>query len=163
MKTWMTTLLLLCLWSPFYTSAQSPVDQHGKLSVNGNKILDKSNNPVSLVGMSLFWSNTNWGGEEFYTEEVVDWLIEDWEITVIRAAMGVDENGGYLSDASNKDRVKKIVDKAIEAGIYVIIDWHSHHAHDYEQDAIDFFEEIFTLLSFRNIKFICLNFFTVLR
>ena len=142
MKTWMTALLLLCFLSPFYSAAQSPVDQHGMLSVNGNKILDKSNNPVSLVGMSLFWSNTNWGGEEFYTEEVVDWLIEDWNITVIRAAMGVDENGGYLSDESNKDRVKKIVDKAIQEGIYVIIDWHSHHAHDYEQEAIDFFGEM---------------------
>ena len=142
MKTRILFSLLILTLSPYLSFSQTTVSQHGALKVEGNRILDQNSNVISLAGMSLFWSNTNWGGEEFYTTEVVDWLIEDWNSTVIRAAMGVDADGGYFSDASNKDRVKLIVDKAIEAGIYVIIDWHSHHAHDYEDEAIDFFEEM---------------------
>ena len=46
--------------------------------------------------------------------------------------MGVDEPGGYLSNiSSNKNRVKIIVESAIDQGIYVIIDWHSHHAENF--------------------------------
>jgi endoglucanase len=142
MKKSIFPILLSLFLNPFFCNTQTPVSQYGKLKVAGNKVLDKNNTAVSLAGMSLFWSNTNWGGEAFYTEAVVDWLIEDWNTTIIRAAMGVDDNGGYLNDPSNKERVKLIIDKAIEAGIYVIIDWHSHHAHDYESEAIDFFEEM---------------------
>ena len=39
------------------------VDIHGLLEVNGNKIVDKNNEPVSLAGNSFFWSNDGWGGE----------------------------------------------------------------------------------------------------
>ena len=136
------SLLLGCIGKQY---AQSPVDIHGNLQVSGNQILNQYGEAVSLAGMSMFWSNTNWGGEAYYTSEVVDWLVEDWGITVIRAAMGVEASGGYIWDASNKDRVKLIVEEAIAKGIYVIIDWHSHHAEDYEDEAIAFFEEMATL------------------
>ena len=37
--------------------------------------------------------------------------------------MGVEDPGGYLENkTANKDRVKIIVDAAIEQGLYVIID-----------------------------------------
>ncbi len=122
--------------------SQTPVNQNGALSVIRNKILNKNGKPVSLAGNSFFWSNTNWGGEKFYTKEVVKWLTNDWNTTIVRAAMGVEIKGGYLNDISNKQKVKTIVDAAIENGIYVIIDWHSHHAEDYQNEAIDFFKEM---------------------
>ena len=120
-----------------------PVSVHGNLSVSGTHIVDQNDNIVSFAGNSFFWSNTGFGAEKYYTKEVVDWLQEDWNATIVRAAMGVDEFGGYLSDPQgNKDRVKTIVDAAIANGMYVIIDWHSHHAEDYQSDAIAFFQEM---------------------
>ena len=124
----------------------SIVDRNGLLRVMGNKIVNKNNIPISLAGNSFFWSNDNWGGERYYTPESVEWLKNDWNTTIVRAAMGVDEPGGYLSNiSSNKNRVKVIVESAIDQGIYVIIDWHSHHAENFTDDAILFFEEMASL------------------
>ena len=122
------------------------VGQHGRLQVFGNQIVNKFGNPMSLAGNSFFWSNDGWGGERFYKSEVVSWLKEDWKTAIVRAAMGVEDPGGYLDNKDgNKNRIKVIVDSAIEQGIYVIIDWHSHHAEDYENEAIEFFQEMATL------------------
>jgi aryl-phospho-beta-D-glucosidase BglC (GH1 family) len=122
------------------------VQIHGLLQQNGNKIVDKNNEPVSFAGNSFFWSNDNWGGERYYNPEVVSWLKDDWETTIVRAAMGVEDPGGYLDNkTANKNRVKTIVDAAIDKGIYVIIDWHSHHAEDNTNEAALFFQEMANL------------------
>lgn len=122
------------------------VQIHGLLQQNGNKIVDKNNEPVSFAGNSFFWSNDNWGGERYYKAEVVSWLKNDWKTTIVRAAMGVEDPGGYLDNkTANKNRVKTIVDAAIDKGIYVIIDWHSHHAEDNTNEAALFFEEMANL------------------
>ena len=124
----------------------SVVEQNGLLRTNGNKIVNKNGDPVSLAGNSFFWSNNGWGGDKFYNASVVSWLKLDWETTIIRAAMGVDETGGYIQfKTANKDKVKTLVDAAISNGLYVLIDWHSHHAEDYQADAIEFFTEMATL------------------
>ena len=70
--------------------------------------------PASFAGNSLFWSNTGWGGEKFYNASVVRSLKTDWNTRIVRAAMGVEEGGGYLQDAAgNKARVKAVVEAAI--------------------------------------------------
>ena len=116
------------------------VQKHGRLRIDQNKIVDKNNQPICLAGNSFFWSNDNWGGEKFYTPEVVSWLKIDWNTKIVRASMGVEDPGGYLDNKiSNKNRVKTIVDAAINEGIYVIIDWHSHHAEDYTNESVHFF------------------------
>jgi len=121
----------------------NPVSVHGDLSVFGPKIIDKNGDIVSFAGNSLFWSNTGFGAERFYNGNVVDWLQEDFEATIVRAAMGVDEFGGYLSDRQgNLQRVEAVVDAAIANGMYVIIDWHSHHAENYRAQSIDFFQQM---------------------
>ena len=110
----------------------SIVTQNGLLTVSGSKIVNKNNDPVSFAGNSFFWSNDNWGGERFYNPSTVKWLKTDWNSKIVRAAMGVEDPGGYLDNKqANKSRLKAIVDAAIEEGIYVIIDWHSHHAEDH--------------------------------
>jgi endoglucanase len=111
------------------------------LSVQGNKIL-AGNQEVSLAGMSMFWSNTGWGGDKFYNKDVVAWIKRDWNASLVRAAMGADVQGGYFTDPANKQRVFNVVDAAIANDIYVIIDWHSHEAHRYPNEAIAFFEEM---------------------
>ncbi len=122
--------------------SQNPVDIHGQLAISGSKIINESGDTVSFAGPSFFWSNTGWGGEKYYKKEVVSWVKNDWGATIVRAAMGVDDNGGYLTYPANKTRVKTIVDAAIAEGIYVIIDWHSHHAEDYLSQSQAFFKEM---------------------
>ena len=127
------------------------VDINGLLQVSGNQIINKNGAPVSLAGNSFFWSNDNWGGERFYNPEVVEWLKKDWKTTIVRASMGVEDPGGYLDNKTgNKDRIKIIVDAAIEKGLYVIIDWHSHHAEDNTEEAMLFFEEMASMYGHHN-------------
>jgi len=99
---------------------QGPVQLHGALPTNGNRIVNQHGNSVSFAGYSFFWSNNNWGGEHFYNASTVHWLARDWKANIIRAAMGVDDNGGYLSDSLNKQKNRTISDAAIQEDIYVI-------------------------------------------
>ena len=122
------------------------VSVNGLLKVKGNRIVNQNDIPISLAGSSLFWSNDGWGGERYYSSQVVSWLKTDWGTSIIRVAMGVENLGGYLSNPmTNKERVKTVVEAAIDLGIYVIIDWHSHHAEDYTNEAIVFFQEMATI------------------
>ena len=121
----------------------SIVSLHGPLQVSGNNIVNQYGNPISLAGNSFYWSNDNWGGERYYTKGAVSWLKKDWKATIVRAAMGVEDPGGYIDNKQgNKNRIKIIIDAAIEEGVYVIIDWHSHNAQDYQDEAIEFFQEM---------------------
>jgi endoglucanase len=142
-KLFLVSLLILMTVTGCFS--QTPVAANGALRVSGNKIVNKNNQAVSFSGPSYFWSNTGWGAERFYNASVVNYFRSNWNAGIIRAAMGVadiDGPGGYLSDASNKTRVKTVVDAATSAGMYVIIDWHTHHAENYRQDAINFFKEM---------------------
>ncbi|RZJ78635.1 MAG: glycoside hydrolase family 5 protein, partial [Brevundimonas sp.] len=93
--------------------------------------------PVTLRGMSLFWSQ--WGGR-YYTAETVNWLADDWKVDVVRAAIAVPE-GGYLANPSRETaRADAVIDAAIARGLYVVVDW---HAHDPEaRAAIRFFTHV---------------------
>ena len=138
------TFLSLIIFS-ISVFGQSPVTSHGALSVSGNRIVNQYGDTVSFAGNSMFWSNTGWEGAPFYNASCVSWLQSDWNATIVRAAMGVEENGGFLSDTTNKTRLKAVVDAAIANDMYVIIDWHSHHAEQYQSQAIAFFQEMATL------------------
>lgn len=119
--------------------AATPVETHGWLSVKGNKVVDERGSPANLRGMSFFWSQ--WIGK-YWNAQVVDWLVDDWNVSVVRAAMAVD-NGGYLTTpAAQEARVRAVVEAAIARGIYVIIDWHDHDAIQHEAQAIEFFERM---------------------
>ncbi len=134
-------VLFVLGWSA--AQAQSVVAANGALSVNGNQIVNQYGRPVSFAGNSLFWSNTGWGAEGYYQPATIAYLQSDWNASIVRAAMGVDEPGGYLDDpAGNRARVEAVIDAAIEAGVYVIVDWHSHRAEQNQAEAIAFFESI---------------------
>ncbi len=123
--------------------AASAVSTHGRLKVCGNRICNAANAPVQLKGMSLFWSNTGWGGERFYNATAVSSLASGWGATVVRAAVGVEGGGGYADSAqraANVARAKAVVDGAIAAGIYVIVDFHTHELR--QTDAQTFFGEL---------------------
>ncbi len=113
------------------------------ITTSGNKVLF-GGQQGSISGNSLFWSNTGWGGEKYYNAQTVSWLKSDWKSKLVRAAMGADDTGGYLTDSYNKTRVTTVVDAAIANDMYVIIDWHSHHAEQYQAQSIAFFKEMAT-------------------
>ena len=97
------------------------VAKHGSLKVNGNKIVDKYGKAIQLRGMSLSWSQYT---PRFWNAEDVEWLVDDWKITLLRAAMGVDRGGYDTNPDAEKAKVITVVDACIRLGIYVIIDWH---------------------------------------
>jgi len=110
------------------------------ITTQGNQVLI-GGQQGSLAGNSFFWSN--FGGDAYYNQNVVSWLKDDWNTTIVRAAMGVEEFNGYLSNRNlNLNAVTDVVDAAIAEDIYVIIDWHTHHAEDNTNAAVDFFSDM---------------------
>jgi len=114
--------------------AISPVEAHGNLKVVGSNLCDSTGKPVTLRGMSLYWS-IHPTGFQYWNSNVVKWLQTDWNVTVVRAAMGVetDENSGnmgWIEDSkTNYERLDKVIKGAVDAGIYVVVDWHAHMMH----------------------------------
>ncbi|MCV9389188.1 glycoside hydrolase family 5 protein [Reichenbachiella ulvae] len=114
----------------------TPIERHGALQVKGNRLTDKDGDVVQLRGMSLFWSQ--WQGK-YFNNNTISWLTEEWGIDIIRAAMGVD-HGGYIENPETEiAKVENAVQSAIDNGIYVIIDYHSHEASKDPQSAVAFF------------------------
>lgn len=122
-----------------------------KITTQGNKVLF-GGQAGSIAGMSLFWSNDGWGGEKYYTADVVKELKNNWKAKLVRAAMGINSNdegeglGSYIQNReSNVRKVKTVVNAAIENDMYVIIDWHAHKAQDFQNESIEFFREMSAL------------------
>jgi endoglucanase len=116
----------------------APVARHGQLSVRGAQLVNASGQPVVLRGQAFGWDN--WW-PQYYNADVVRWLRRDWCVDVVRPAMGIEPNGAYLSNpTASKQRITTVVDAAIEAGVYVIIDWHAHNLH--REEAVAFFTEM---------------------
>lgn len=117
----------------------SIVQKYGQLSVNGTSIVNQHGDTISLRGMSLFWSQ--WMGR-FYNEGCINWLADNWKCTIVRAAMGI-ENGGYLQYPQTElNKIKTVIEASINAGIYVIVDWHDHNAQNHLEQSIGFFKQI---------------------
>jgi len=131
-------------WAP----EGSPVAMYGQLKVSGTEVQsEKTNAAVQLRGMSFGWTSDAtelMKSRDFYNERVVAWLASDWRVSLVRAAMGVSDKAGPMqveglpykgNELVHKNLVKTLANSAIWQGIYVIIDWHSHHAHSGEEPA----------------------------
>lgn len=130
-------LLLLCFSISIILSAQ-PSKNVSALKVDGTHLKDEKGNVVMLRGMSFGWHN--WW-PRFYNAGAVSWLKNDWSCNVVRAAMGVEPDNGYIRKKEwSVEKVKAVVDAAIKENIYVIIDWHSHNIR--LQEAKEFFIEM---------------------
>lgn len=129
-------------------SAQTPVPAstggvaaHGWLHVEGTQLRDESGAPVALRGMSSH-------GLQWYSQYANAQCVRNtaaYGANLFRAAMYTAE-GGYLSNSAKcKAQLIDTVDAAIDAGLYVIIDWHilsdgNPAAHTAE--AVAFFREM---------------------
>ena len=122
----------------FEPANAQPVKKHGNLSVQGTRMVDQNGIAVVLKGVSFGWHN--WW-PRFYNKETVKWLYKDWKCTVVRAAMGVEPDSGYLNEPQwSEKKMKAVIKGAIREDIYVITDWHSHGLH--LEGALTFFEEM---------------------
>ncbi len=128
--------LIACMGSAGPVSAATAVERHGWLRTEGPYLLNEKGNIVQLKGLSFYWSNPSWNGWSYYNESTVDALVDQWKCTVLRAAY--DRDGG---NNNGWDGVQRVINQAIKKGIYVIIDWHSHTAHEQEGAAVQFFKE----------------------
>jgi len=135
-----------------------PVSQFGALKRCGKNLCGEKTGqqlPIFVKGPSLYWSDGT--GTPFYNLDVVDWFVDNMQIGVIRAAMAIKWYGngsepvnkpggvaGYLQNnkEGQKAYIKKVIDAAIANDIYVIVDWHSHNAHDETNEAKTFFVEM---------------------
>ena len=120
----------------------TPVEIHGQLRVNGVHVEDASGERVQLKGVSSMW--LNWENDGYAEDPTaLRWMRNNWDLTLIRASMGVEPDGAYLSDPTKaRAQVETIVQNAIDAGVYVLIDWHDHNAHEHQAEAVAFFTEM---------------------
>ncbi len=132
MKTVFSSLFLVVI---FLTSVAQPVTRYGQLKVKGTSLVDSKGNDVALHGMSFGWHN--WW-PRFYNADAVHELAYKWNCSVIRAAMGIEPDSGYLKNSKRSiELVANVIDACIKENVYVIIDWHDHNIH--EKEAVDFF------------------------
>ena len=132
--------VLLMLFFFFFGSghAIAQVREFGQLKLRGTQLSDAEGRPVALHGVSFGWSCFH---PRFYNAGAVDWLKNDWKCTVVRVAMGIEPKKGYLENPVESEAlITTVVDAAIKADLYVIIDWHSHNIKT--EAAIDFFDRM---------------------
>lgn len=120
--------------------SQTAFGKHGRLSVDGVNLVDKSGNPIQLKGVSthgIAWFPQYVSEESFET-------LRSYGANTVRLAMYTAE-GGYTS-GGDRQQLEALIDKGIQAasklGMYVIIDWHILSDGDPNQhtaDAVDFF------------------------
>ncbi len=125
-----------------YDSLAPAVERYGQLQVVDGKLCAADGSPAQLKGVSSMWLNWERNG---YAESAaaLEWMRDRWGLEVIRAAMGVDASDAYLADPDHAlGQVRTIIDNALESGVYVIVDWHSHHAEDYQSEAEEFFSAL---------------------
>src|SRR5690349_20531421 len=87
------SILGLLLLSLATVSLTQGVKKHGSLKVLGTALTNQQGEAVVLRGMILGWHN--WW-PRFYNAGAISWLKNDWGCNVVRAAMGVEPDGGYI-------------------------------------------------------------------
>ncbi|MEU4746807.1 cellulase family glycosylhydrolase, partial [Actinosynnema sp. NPDC023658] len=120
----------------------TPVARYGQLRVCGSAMCDRNGTRVQLRGVSSMW--LNWETQP-YAENLsaLRWMRDNWNLQVIRAAMGVEPSGAYLSDPNKaRGQVETIINNAVAAGVYVIVDFHAHEAQKAQSQAVSFFADL---------------------
>jgi endoglucanase len=126
---------------PASIDPNSPVGLHGQLHVQGTMLVDEQGAPVQLKGISSMW--LNWEDRYSTSKQGLQWMRDNWKVTIFRAAMGVEPDGAYLKDPERAlKELRQVVHNAIDLGVYVLIDWHDHHAYDHQAQSVEFFSKI---------------------
>lgn len=123
---------------PVYTDETARPSREGFLHVQGSVLADQSGNPVQLRGVSthgLTWY------PDYVNADFIQAISDDWNCNFIRFAM---YSGIYCSDEKQEslDLMIQGIDAAIEADMYVLVDWHILEDYDpnmHKAEAIEFF------------------------
>ncbi|MBP0988918.1 MAG: cellulase family glycosylhydrolase, partial [Oscillospiraceae bacterium] len=83
---------------------------------------------------------SNWQGQ-YWNSGTVDRMVEEFKCEILRCSLGVDDQGSIYS-GGDVGALRSVMDAAIAKDIYVIVDWHSHGAHNNTNAAKSFFSEI---------------------
>lgn len=133
-----------------------PVSQYGELHAGRNAggmgqvygscaAYSTSGHEVQVKGMGLFWSIEPLSAK-FWNPTLITDLVKKHNVQLIRAAMGVDEDWGqgnyFTKELYYQKMMDDVVQAAIDNDIYVIIDYHSHKAHENVDNAKKFFERM---------------------
>lgn len=127
------------------TETGTPLENHGKLSVQGTNIVDKNKSVYQLKGASTHGINFF---PQFVNKKAFQTMRDDWGANLIRIAMYTKEYNGYLA-GGNQAELKNLIDSGVKAatelGMYVIIDWHilsDGNPNTNKEQAIAFFDEM---------------------
>ena len=116
------------------------VSYNGNLKLDGNNIVNKYNEKITLKGISshgLQWFNY------LVTDENIKTL-KSWNTNIFRLAMYTKE-GGYIDNKDIYNDLINDIDLVIDNDMYVIVDWHilsDNNPNNYKQEAIEFFDKI---------------------
>lgn len=144
------TGILLAAASLMLASCNNNVaeSQVSPLHVEGTQLY-AGEEPVVFSGVSYGWHNI-W--PRFYNQESAATLKNDWNVKIVRAAIGSDDiakadnpgiHGGYKEEPEYAlEHLYNVIDGAIANDMYVIVDWHSHVT--YKELAAEFFKKVAT-------------------
>jgi endoglucanase len=106
------------------------------------QLVDQYGAPIQLKGASSHW--LGWETRPFAeSKKALEYMRDNWKLSVIRAAMGTDQADGYLINPGGmKNKVETIIHHAIDLGVYVIVDWHTEKAVDQQEASVNFFKEM---------------------
>ncbi|HHU36961.1 MAG TPA: glycoside hydrolase family 5 protein [Treponema sp.] len=136
-------LLLVIFFVGVMGCEKTPVKTHGRLSVEGNHLVDTHGNKVQLRGFSTQHIVKT---EMYVAPRYLKELRKDFSSDVVRIAMYTHKRDyGYLLIPGLKDVVKRVVKDATKEGLYAIIDWHilaDRNPLDHLEESKVFFDEM---------------------
>jgi endoglucanase len=121
--------------------AKTPVEIHGQLRVEGVKLVDAKGVPIQLRGPSLF-DSLQYG--QYAGKEALAWLRDDWKANAVRLPMYLLLNNYYIGKPG-EDALRKCIRAAVDAGLYVIADWHVLEARDprrFQAESVAYFTSL---------------------
>ena len=123
-----------------------PVAVHGQLHVQGQHIVDEHGQTFQLRGVSTHGINLRSDYHEYINPASLKYMRDEWGVNVVRVARYTPNNDAeWIKNVDWDKIVKEKIQYAIDAGMYVIIDWHVLKPGDpniHKNDAIKFFTDI---------------------
>lgn len=133
--------------------SQTPFERHGKLHVDGGRLVDAQGGQVQLRGVST--SHVGWY-PQFIGKDTFQTLRDDWKVQFVRIVMYTEAFETGYCDSDRQEEFIETIDRGVQAatelGMYVIINWHTLNDGDPNQYA-DAAEDFFSKMSQRYAQY----------